>query len=219
MLLTVNDRDLHRDVLEALEFEPKVSIGAIGIAVELGVVTLSGTVHSFAEKWAAETATRRVKGVRGIANEIKVDLPGMHRYDDADIAKTAVEFLQWDVFQPKTIVVSVENGIISLSGTVPHHFQKRDAQEALGRLTGVRSIINNIEVLSGVEPKEIAKKIDERFQRGAHFDAQRIFVQTKDGKVKLTGEVRSLAERDEALNAAWSVPGVFKVDDDLTVVF
>lgn len=219
MMLTANEVDLHREVLEALEFEPKVPAGDIGIAVDSGVVTLSGTVHSFAAKWATEEATRRVKGVRGIANEIQVDLPGMHRQDDADIAKTAVMLLKWDAFLPETIQVSVQDGNVTLYGTVTHHYQKHDAQEALGRLVGVRSITNNIEVRSGVEPEEIARKIKARFQRAAGFDAKKVIVDAKDGNVILSGKVSSLAERDEALSAAWSVPGVYHVDERLVVAF
>ena len=217
MLVTPNKYSLHHEVLEALEFEPKISSGEIGIALESDVVTLSGVVCSFAEKWAAETATRGVRGVRGIVNDIHVDLPGMHRYGDLDLAKTAIMFLKWDTLLPETIQVSVEDANVTLHGTVAHHYQKRDAQEALSRLVGVRSITNHIEVRPGFEPRDVALKIEARFRKDAAFDADKVLVEARDGNIKLSGEVRSLAERDGALSVAWSVPGVYNVEDCLTI--
>lgn len=216
-MLTMNDKELHGEILEALDLEPKVMPGEIGIAVEFGVATLTGTVHSFAEKWAAEDAVKRVKGVRGIANELNVDLPGMHRYNDTDIAQTAVNMLEWDVLLPKGIQVSVQNGNVALSGTVAHHYQKREAEAAIGRLAGVRSVTNDIHVHSGVQPQEVRQKIEARFQRAASFDAKHVAVSAEEGNVTLTGQLRSLAERDEALSAAWAVPGVHNVVDKLTI--
>lgn len=216
-MLTINDKALHAEIVEALDREPKVTSGDIGIAVEFGVVTMTGTVHSFAEKWAAEDAVKRVKGVRGIANEINVDLPGMHRYDDTDIAQSAVSILEWDVLLPTSVQVTVQKGHVTLSGTVSHHYQKREAAAAIGRLGGVRSVTNDINVQSGVEPQDVQKKIEASFQRAASFDAHRITVTAQDGNVILDGAVRSLAERDEALSAAWAVPGVHNVVDKLSV--
>ncbi|HEY9085864.1 MAG TPA: BON domain-containing protein [Candidatus Tyrphobacter sp.] len=219
MMITNTDRDLHDAVLDALEAEPRVEAGKIGIAVENGVVTLSGTLQSFTEKWAAEAAVKRVKGVCGIANELRVDLAGMHQRDDADIAKSAVDVLRWSAGLPQTIQAEVHDGYVTLHGQVDWAYQREDAIDAIRRLTGVRGIYDDISLKPyAVSPKELLRLIEARFQRLASFDAKGVAVEVDDdGSVTLSGSVHSLAERDEAESAAYSIPGTVGVVNDVIV--
>lgn len=143
-MLATSDRTLHQDILDELGREPRVRAGAIAIAVEDGVVTLSGTVASFSERWAAEDAAKRVRGVRGVADELRVELPGMHRIDDTEIAKTAVELLKWNAGLPQSLVVQVEDGCVTLSGAVDWPFQRDEALDAVRRVPGVRDVYADI---------------------------------------------------------------------------
>ena len=213
------DKSLHQAVLEALDTEPRIEAGKIGIAVENGVVTLSGTLGTFSEKWAAENAVRRVKGVGGIANELRVDLPGMHVRDDADIAKTVVQVLRWSAGLPKTIQVEVNDGYVTLSGEVDWAYQREDANNMVRRLSGVRGVSDLITIRPcTIQPAALRRQIENRFLRLASLEAKRIAVEADpDGGVTLSGNAGSLAERDEAELAAYSVPGVTAVYNDISV--
>jgi|SRR5579862_1754047 len=145
-MLATSDNELHRIVLDELAREPRVRAGRIAIAVEEGVVTLSGTVHNFAERWAAEDAVKRIEGVRGVADALRVELPGMHRIDDADIAKTAVELLKWFDGFPASIQIQVEEGCVTLTGSVDWPYQRDEALDAVRKIPGVRDVYNAIVV-------------------------------------------------------------------------
>lgn len=219
MTYTSTDKTLRADVLEALDAEPRIDSGKIGVAVEEGVVALSGTLGSFTEKWAAEGAVKAVKGVRGIANELRVDLPGMHVRDDADIAKTIVEVLRWSETLPQTIQVEVHGGHVTLHGTVDWPYQRKDAIDAIRRLAGVRGIDDDIAIAKReVDPAELRRKIAARFQRLAAFDAKSVRIDVKPGGVvRLSGNVASLAESDEAESAAYAIAGTTDVRNELCV--
>lgn len=217
-MLTVNDKDLHAAVFEELANEPQIDAGAIGLAVEFGIVTITGTVDSFTARWAIEDAVKRVKGVRGIANEIVVDLPGLHHRTDTDIAQAAANVLEWDVLLPKTIRVEVSDGRLTLTGNVPHYYQRQEAEHAVRRLVGVRHVENQIAIKVPPNPEEIHQKIAGRFQRAASFDARNVEVSVNGSEVTLRGRVSSLRERDAAYYTAWSTPGVVAVNNLLTVV-
>lgn len=216
-MLTINDKSLHEQLLGELELDPRITAGDIGIAVEFGVLTLTGTVHSFLEKWAIEDAAKRIKGVRAIANDIAVELPGTHVLGDTDIAQTIASLITWDASLPKSILAEVEHGHVTLSGTVALDYQRRDAEAAVRRLCGVRSVANRIAVGPAVAPDAVKQKIESRLQRAASFDARHILVDVDGATVTLRGKTRSLAERDEVSEAAWSIPGVRNVIEKLTV--
>jgi osmotically-inducible protein OsmY/prolyl-tRNA editing enzyme YbaK/EbsC (Cys-tRNA(Pro) deacylase) len=209
---------LQQDVIDELAWEPSIDAAAIGVAVEDGVVTLSGHVPSYAEKWTAEHVVKRVAGVCGVANEIAVRLPGASVRTDSDIARAALLALEWDVYVPKQrVTVTVGDGWIKLEGTVDSQHQKLAAARAVRALTGVKGVTNLIAVRPLVQPAEVATKITAAFQRSAVLDARGIQVDTLGRKVVLRGTVRAWEERAAAERAAWSAPGVAEVDNQLIV--
>jgi osmotically-inducible protein OsmY len=217
-----SDEDVQRDVLEELAWEAEVQPNEIGVAVNDGIVTLTGLVDSFPKKWAAERAAQRVRGVVAVANDIEVRLPGSAERTDADIAAAAVRALDWDALIPQgRVKVSVSKGWVTLDGTVEWQFQRRAAERAVRRLTGVRGVTNLIRVKPKVQPaeSELKRRIEDALVRNAETDADRIDVDVDGGKVILDGRVRSWAERDAAERAAWSAPGVTEVVNRITVHF
>jgi osmotically-inducible protein OsmY/prolyl-tRNA editing enzyme YbaK/EbsC (Cys-tRNA(Pro) deacylase) len=212
------DTDLQYDVIDELAWEPSIDATAIGVAVEDGVVTLSGHVPSFAEKWTAEHVAKRVVGVRALANEIAVRLPGTSERSDADIARAALTALEWDVWVlQRRVTVTVSDGWVKLDGAVDTQYQKLAAERVVRTLRGVRGVTNLIKITPRVQPSEITAKIAGAFQRSAVLDARDIQVETSDGKVVLRGNVRSWHERETAERAAWAAPGVAEVENHITV--
>jgi len=211
-----SDEELRRDVVAELEYDPSIDARKIGVAVEDGIVTLTGEVSSFAEKWNAERAAERVEGVRGIVNKIEVKIVG--DYSDADIAREAADALRWNLMVPPgKVIPKVENGYITLAGEVNYDFQRRAAEKAVRYIPGVRGVINLITIKPKVEPKEIKEKIEEALKRMATVDAENIRVEVQGSEIILRGTVRSWAERHEAEKAAWSAPGVTSVKNYITV--
>jgi osmotically-inducible protein OsmY len=210
-----NDSDLQHDVIDELDFEPTVDASRIGVAARDGIVTLTGSVPSFPDKIAAEAAAKRVAGVHGIADELQVDLAGLHQRDDTDIATAAVNALSWDVNVPKDrITVKVSNGYVTLEGEVEWQYQKDRARTLTQNLVGVRGVANNITVKPKfVRTYDVKTKIRQAFERQAEIDANQVDIETEDGKVTLRGTVHSWTEHDAASHAAYSVPGVKTVDN------
>ncbi|NDW05479.1 BON domain-containing protein [Jiella pacifica] len=214
----MNGITLRQDILDELEFEPSIEAAHIGVAVENGVATLTGHVPTYAQKRKVEEVVRRVKGVRGIAEEIEVRPLGSHRTADDEIARRSLNVIGWNTMIPDDKVqVKVENGWVTISGTVEWQYQRNAAAEAVRDLDGVLGITNMIEVAPHATSADVKKRIDEALKRNAEVEARAITVSVVDGTVKLEGHVHDWAERTAVERAAWSAPGVKAVNDHLHI--
>jgi osmotically-inducible protein OsmY len=214
------DADIKRDVEDALRSDPDIDATDIGVTVKDGVVTLSGFVRSYRQRRRAEQDAKHVAGVVGLANNINVHLPIIHSRPDPAIARDAVEEIK--LLMPaswENVKVIVEDGILTLEGTIEWQYQRKLAEEAVEGVRGVTGVVNKIEVWPHVAPVEIKRKIEEALRRSAELDASRITVETRGGEVILRGTVRSWAEREQAEEAAWKAPGVTKVDNRIQIDF
>lgn len=215
-----SDSQLQHDVMAELEWEPSIDHADIGVAVNDGVVTLSGYVKSYPQKVAAEKATRRVAGVRAIAEEIKVRFASDPKTADHEIAKRIIDMFAWNVSIPDDkIKVKVEHGWVTLSGTVDWHYQSNEARAAAGRVTGVTGVSNLVEVKKLPVASDVKDRIMAAFKRQADLDAGTVTVATDGSTVRLGGKVKNWNERGIAERAAWAAPGVNRVEDNIIVAF
>jgi osmotically-inducible protein OsmY len=212
------DAQLQFDVNEELNWDPSIHAEDIGVAVHDGVVTLTGHVNTFAEKWEAERASQRVVGVKALAVEIDVTLPGSSTRTDADIARSAENVLEWNSYVPRNRVkVLVEGGTITLSGEVSRDYQRRAATDSVRTLMGVKGVTNQMTLPLGIPAGNVKADIEAALQRRVPDDAKHISVDVKGGDVTLTGTVHCWSERDQARQTAWGTAGVRNVNDNLTM--
>lgn len=213
-----SDTQIKDDVAAELAFEPAIDATRVGVAVKDGVVTLSGTLGTYMQKWAVERAVRRVAGVRGIAVDLEVSLAPGHKRDDTDIAAAALQALRWHTLVPsENVQVEVEDGWITLNGHVEWGYQSRAAEHAVQSLTGVRGVTNQIEVRTKVDAGRIRDDITAAFNRHAQREASRIGITIDKGVVTLRGNVDSMAEHDAAIGTAGAAAGVTRVVDELRI--
>ena len=214
------DAQVQQDVIAELKWEPSINAAQIGVEVKDGIVTLAGHVSSYAEKWDAERAAQRVSGVRALAVEMDVKLPGSSKRNDADIARSAQDVLQWTAYLPKdSVKVMVEGGWITLSGEVDWEYQRQAAAGGVRYLMGVTGVSDQIVVKPKVSLSAVKSDIEAALKRRATADAQKISVGVRGADVTLTGTVHSWSERDLARNAAWGTPGVRNVVDKITIAY
>ncbi|HEY7183928.1 MAG TPA: BON domain-containing protein [Blastocatellia bacterium] len=210
------DHKLREAVMTQLDWEPEAPGAGIGVIVSEGVVTLAGFVNTYSEKLAAEKVVKLVRGVRGVANDLVVR--PFSQPTDTDIVKTALHTLESDVRVPADkVIVTVNEGIVTLEGEVEWPHQRGAAEAALEHLLGVRGILNEITVKPAIPPAEIKEKIAAALGRSALFGGDPIVVEAADGKVTLSGHVSSMIEREEAERIARAAPGAARVDNRLIV--
>jgi len=217
--MTKGNLKLQNDVAEELAFDPAVDATNIGVTVKDSVVTLTGTVRTFPEKRAAERAVKRVAGVHGIAEELKIEAPSAFHVTDAELAQAAVNALKWNITVPKEkVTVKVEEGWLTLEGVVDWQYQKDAAHRAVEHLAGLVGVTDAIAVMPKPFAGDVKAKIREAFDRAAEIDADKVEVEITDGTVTLRGKVHSWTEHDEATYAAYAVPGVNLVKNQTQVV-
>lgn len=213
------DIDIRQSVLDALEFEPSIDAASIGVAVDNGIVTLTGHVPTYREKLKAEELTMPVHGVKGIAQEIEVRPVGTHSTADDEIIRRIIDVLRWSTSLPAdTIKVKVQSGWVTLSGIVEWNYQRDAAARAVRDMAGVKGVTNAILIAPKASPADIRDRIVKALKRQAELDMQNIRVEVSDGAVTLEGKVHSLNERRVAEQAVWAAPGIREVRDRLSVV-
>jgi osmotically-inducible protein OsmY len=218
VLATHTDADIQSEVLDELAYDPRVAPNEIGVRVTDGVVMLLGDVDTYTKRVAAEAAAHKVRGVKAVANELVVRLPQAYERTDEQIAHAAVQALKsYTSIPDEALDVTVSNGTITLKGTVPWDYQRRAAEQAVHDLTGVRGVLNQIQVQHRVKAADVQAKIEASLVRSATIDARHIHVVAKEGVVTLKGSVRTRDERDDAEQAAWAAPGVISVDNRITI--
>jgi len=209
------DLQLKQDIEEELLWDPKVNAAQIGVSVDKGAVSLLGSVDTYAEKWAAEDATKRVFGVRTVAQDLTVKILAEHKRSDSDIAAAVQSALKWDVFVPNTVTAKVQDGWVTLEGQVPWNYQRDAAERSVRYLAGVVGVSNSVTLKPQTSAGEVKEKIKAALQRQATADANSIHIDTSGGKVTLTGHASSWQSIEDAANAAWAAPGVTDVLDQV----
>ena len=212
------DAQLQKDVMDEIKWEPSTTASQIGVSSTNGVVTLSGTVTTYAEKWAVERAAQRVEGVKGVAEEITIKPHGVHIKTDAEIAEAAINSLKWHVWISSGIQPTVAQGWVTLRGQVNWEYQRTAAHDAICFMPGVKGVTNDITLKPAVQPSGVKDLIEKAFLRNAEIDAGSVKVAADGGAVTLSGSVRSWNEKDGAGMAAWNAPGVNSVRNDIFVV-
>lgn len=198
--MSKTDLQLKKDIEEELRWDPKVNSAQIGVAVESGAVSLLGTVDSYAEKWAAETAIKRVGGVRTVAQDLAVKIQSEHKHNDSEIAEAVQSALSWNVYVPS------------------RNYQRDAAERAVRYLTGVIAVYNSVALKENqTSVAQVKESVLAALQRQATTDAKSIHIETSGGKVTLTGHASSWQSIENAANAAWAAPGVTQVVDQVTM--
>ena len=213
------DSQLQKDVMDEIRWEPSTTAAQIGVTAANGVVTLTGTVATYAEKGAVERAAQRVEGVKAIAEEVTVKPFGPHAKTDAEIAEAAVSSLKGHVWVPKDIQPTVAQGWVTLKGQVNWEYQRTAAKDAVCFMAGVKGVTNDITLKPTAQPSAVKDAIEKAFVRNAEIDAGTVKVAADGGAVTLSGSVRSWGEKDQAGAAAWNAPGVNSVQNNIAVAY
>ena len=217
-MTTMHDTLLQENVLAELLFEPSLDASHITSTVKNGVVTLSGSVSNFPEKWAAERAVKRVFGVKGVAEELVVDFRSGTKHSDEDIVGAARRALEWSANVPeKSIQIRVEKGWVTLEGVVEWQFQRQDAYNVVAHLLGVKGVSNMITLKHQVTSADVHTEIEAAFKRSGDLEAGRVQVEVEGSKITLRGQLPNWNEIDAAGLAAWNAAGVTAVDNQIYI--
>jgi osmotically-inducible protein OsmY len=216
----MDDKSLQAAVLRELEWDPKIDAAHIGVSAKNGAITLTGHVSSYSEKLAAVRAAERVYGVKAVADEIQVKLPGTSIRDDTELAEEIARELRWNSLVPDTVKAEVRKGFVTLRGEVKWSFERDAAERTVRDITGVTGVSNLITIKPSVKPKpsEIEQRVADAIKRMADLDARSVWATTTNGTVHLHGTVHSFYEKQLAENAAKAAPGVMNVDNEIAVV-
>jgi osmotically-inducible protein OsmY len=213
-----DDEQIRSNVIAELRWVPDIDEASIGVAVTGGIVTLNGFVPTFNDRIHAECAAKRVKGVSGVANEIKVTARSAERYSDAAIVRAAVDAIRADLpALAGAIQVVICDAHVILEGNVEWHWQRQRIESTVRSVDGVAALTNLIVVRPRVAPDDVKRRIQEAFVRSAELDARKVSVDVNDGEITLRGAVTSLREKEEAQRTAWSAPGVRQVTNEIVV--
>jgi osmotically-inducible protein OsmY len=216
----MSNAELELDVANELAWDPKIDSGEIAVAADDGAVTLRGTVGSFRQKREAGKAAKRVYGVLAVNNDLDVRILTEDRHDDADLRGDVLQALVLDALVPRTVDASVEDGFVTLTGTADWHYQRDEAEFIAGNVAGVTGVENDVYLTTPTPyAGDVRHSIKKAMKRDAKLDAENIDVETVNGTAILTGTVRSWAEHDSAVQAAWAAPGVTDVEDRLDIIY
>ena len=209
------DLQLKQDIEAELRWDPKVNAAQIGVSVDKGAVSLLGAVDTYPEKWAAEDATKRVSGVRTVAQDLSVKILADHVRSDSDIAGAVQGALSWDVAVPRSVTAKVQQGSVTLEGEVIWNYQRDSAERSIRHLKGVVNVYNAITLKPLNTVAQVKEKIQAALQRQATEDTNSIHIDTKGSRVTLTGHASSWQSIEDAAHAAWAAPGVTQVIDQV----
>lgn len=216
----MSNQELEHSVTDELSWDPKIDSSMVAVSADGGTITLRGTVGSFRQKREAQKAAERVFGVSFVENDLKVEILTEHRREDAELRRDVLSALMLDAMVPKTVDASVRDGFVTLRGTTDWQYQRDEAEFVAGNVRGVSGVENDVFLTSPTPyAEDVEESIKKAFKRNAKVDADNVGVETINGTAVLTGTVRSWAERDSAVDAAWAAPGVTDVDDRLHVVY
>lgn len=216
----INNGNLYENIMDKLKTSPDIDHSNISIAISDGIVILGGSVKSYTEKYLAEEAVEKISQVRAIANELQVNLEQTHKRSDVDIARAALNALEWNTLIPsEKIKVLVSEGHLTLDGDVEFYFQRMRAEKAVHDLLGVTYVTNNIKIKPSTSSIKAKETIIKEFVRNARIDATNIDVEINESEVTLKGKVKNIDEEREAIEIAWSVPGVSSVISQLIICF
>jgi osmotically-inducible protein OsmY len=209
---------LQKDVQDAIKWEPLLNAAEIGVIAKDGVITLTGSVDTYAKKSQAEDAAKKVAGVKAVVEKIEIKSDNSGKKSDGEIAAEVLEALKWSWEVPKDKVqVKVENGWVTLNGELNWNFQKEAVKKAATNLIDVKWVTNNITIKSDRVANVEKEDIEKAFNRNWSLEDKHILISVSENKVKLNGTVHSWYQKDEASRIAWNAPGVESVDNELTV--